>query len=300
MRKLIFPVLLAIVSAVFLLFRLPDVKVLKVLRVPELMMALGFGGTLGVCGVLFQGTLKNPLAEPYTLGVASGAGFGATLFVFLSLPGEIGALLGGLTSVLLLALASKVFRDSLSILLFGVGISIFLSSGIVLLYALMPSHALQNSLFFTLGYVTPVSFKLAVLLLAASVALLAGALFKSRTVDLLSLGDEIAFFSGIDPGEERVKLLLVSSLVLSLFVSYCGIVGFVGIIVPHVARFLGFRCGADLVVQSFFGGALTLTAAQLLAKNVAPPLVLPAGVVTAVVGVPFFLYVLWRYSGGRG
>lgn len=300
MRKLIFPILLILTSFVFLWFRLPDAKVLKILRIPELLVTVSFGGVLGVCGVIFQGALRNPLAEPYTLGVASGAGFGATLALFFGFPAELGALAGGFASIFALTLASRIFRDSLSILLLGVGISTFLSSGILLLYALMPSYTLQDSLYFTLGYVSPLPLKVCALLSLAAVFLLAISVLRSRSVDLLSLGDEIAFFSGINPNEERVKLLLVSSLILSLFVSYCGIIGFVGIIVPHVVRFLGFRAQTNLAVQSFFGGALTLLVAQLLSKTVAYPLILPAGAVTAIIGVPFFLYVLWRYSGGRG
>ncbi len=300
MQKLVLLLTPILSSLLFLFYGLPDERILKFIRIPELLLTFGLGGTLAYAGAVFQGTLKNPLAEPYTLGIASGAGFGATLFSFLKLPIEAGALTGGLTSVFLLLFAYTLFKDTLSILLFGVGISSLLSALILLLYAILPVYSLQDALFFTLGYITPVSIKVSLVLFLISLLFLFVFSLKSRSLDLLSLGDETAFFSGIEPERERVKLLVLSSIPISLFVSECGIIGFVGIVVPHISRFLGFRVGGELLFSSYLIGASFLTLSQLIAKNLVLPTVLPSGAVTAVLGVPFFLYVLWRYSGGRG
>ncbi len=300
MRKIVPVFLLLISSLLLLLYKVPDLKVLKLLRIPELLLTVGFGGILGASGALFQGVLKNPLAEPYTLGVASGAGLGATLFSYLNLSVELGALIGGFSAVLILLFAYSLFKDSLSILLFGVGISSLFSSVILFLYALMPSYSLQDALLFTLGYIYPTSTETALFLFFTSIFFLTAFLLKSRSLDLLSLGDETAFFSGIEPTRERVEILILSSIPVSLFVSFCGIVGFIGVVVPHISRFLGFRVGRELLIYSFVLGSSFLTLSQWLSKNLFGGVVLPSGALTAFLGVPFFLYILWRYSGGRG
>ena len=300
MRKIVPILLLLISSLLLLLYKVPDLKVLKLLRIPELLLTIGFGGILGASGALFQGVLKNPLAEPYTLGVASGAGLGATLFSYFNLSVELGALIGGFSAVFILLFAYSLFKDSLSILLFGVGISSLFSSVILFLYALMPSYSLQDALLFTLGYIYPTSTETALFLFFTSLFFLTAFLLKSRSLDLLSLGDETAFFSGIEPTRERVEILILSSIPVSLFVSFCGIVGFIGVVVPHISRFLGFRVGRELLIYSFVLGSSFLTLSQWLSKNLFGGVVLPSGALTAFLGVPFFLYILWRYSGGRG
>ncbi len=278
----------------------PPREILVKLRLPELLLSFGFGGSLAAAGGVFQGVLRNPLAEPYTLGSAAGAALGASVASVSGFPVEWGALAGGLGAVLLVLLAFKLFSDPLSVLLFGVGLTAFFSALILFLYALFPIYTLQEALLFTLGYITPVSLMLALILFLLSLLFTGFLLKRSMSLDLLSLGDETAFFSGIDPQKERFLLLVLSSVPVSLFVAYCGVIGFVGIVVPHAVRFLGYRTGKLFLPVSFLVGGGALSLSQWLARTILYPTVLPAGVITALLGVPLFLYILWRYTGGRG
>jgi len=293
-------VLTILPPVLFLFWGVPSEKVILFLRLPELLLSFGFGGSLAVAGGVFQGTLKNPLAEPYTLGTAAGAALGAAVASVFGFSLEWGALFGGFSSVLLIVLAFRLFSDPLSVLLFGVGLTAFFSALILFLYALFPIYTFQEALLFTLGYITPVEVSVALFLFLLSLIFLLFINLRSRVLDLISLGDETAFFSGIDPRRERFLLLFLSSLPVSLFVAYCGIIGFIGIVVPHAVRFLGYRQGKQLLPLSFAVGGGILTFSHLIAKALLYPTVLPAGVVTALLGVPLFLYILWRYTGGRG
>lgn len=299
MRKVTLFMLTVLPPVLFLFWGFPSKKLVLFLRLPELFLSFGFGGSLAVAGGVFQGALKNPLAEPYTLGTAAGAALGAALSSVFGFPLEGGALFGGLFSVLLIVLAFRLFSDPLSVLLFGVGLTAFFSALILFLYALFPVYTLQEALLFTLGYISPVEVTTAVFLFLISLIFLLFITIRSRALDLISLGDETAFFSGVDPRRERFLLLILSSLPLSLFVAYCGIIGFIGIVVPHAVRFLGYRQGKQLLPLSFAVGGGSLTLSHLIAKVLLYPTVLPAGVVTALLGVPLFLYILWRYTGGR-
>ena len=287
-------------SLLLLFWGFPSKTVVLELRLPELLLSFGFGGSLAAAGGVFQGALKNPLAEPYTLGTAAGAALGAALASVSGFSVELGALFGGLFSVLLIVLSFRVFSDPLSVLLFGVGLTAFFSAAVLFLYALFPVYTLEEALLFTLGYITPIKVSLSLLLFTVSLIFLVLLTVRSRSLDLISLGDETAFFSGVDPKRERFLLLTISSVPVSLFVACCGVIGFVGIVVPHAVRFLGYRTGKFLLPVSFLVGGGALTLSQWLARTLLYPTVLPAGVVTALLGVPLFLYILWRYTGVRG
>ncbi len=288
--------LLLLTAAVFYLFlcwKLSDGKILVWLRLPEALVAFSFGGILGVTGVVYQGVLKNPLASPYILGVSAGAAFGATVAAFFSFPVVFGSVLGSLASVFLLVLFSAVYRTSTEILLFGVGMNAFLSSLILFLYAVMPSSTVQDALFFTLGFISPQPLKFSALLFLLSLLALFILFPFGKWVDALSLG-ELGLLSGVRFEREGIILLVLSALFVSLFVGVVGIVGFVGIVVPHIGRLLGFRVSNYLMPVSFLIGGVLLLFSQFLARTLVYPTVLPVGAVTAVVGVPLFLYVLWR------
>ncbi|TCK04553.1 FecCD family ABC transporter permease [Phorcysia thermohydrogeniphila] len=285
-------------SALLLFWNLPEGgrEILLDIRLPELLLALSFGGLLGVGGCIYQGVLRNPLADPYILGVSAGGAFGATLGTVLNGNLEIFALMGGMATILLLLLVSLAFHDSLRVLLFGVGVNAFLSACVFFAYAVIPTLSLQEAIYFTLGFIPPVSIKEAFLLLLLSLALLLLLLPFSREVDALSLGEELSYFSGVQFRKEGVFLLALTSAVVSVFVAKTGIVGFVGIVVPHAVRFLGFRVHRELLPVSFLAGGALLIFSQAIARNVIYPTVLPVGVVASLIGVPAFLYILWRFS----
>jgi len=287
-------------SFLFLFWHDPSGAVLWHLRLPQLLLILGYGGALSLSGTFYQNALNNPLAEPFILGVASGAALGVGFSLLFGGSPELGALAGGLLTVLLLFTFSAFFRDSLSLLLFGVGLSSFFSAGLLFLFALMPFRTLQDAFLFTVGLIPPVSLKVGLSLFSTSLLFLGVSFVLRKSVDLLALGEELAFFSGVDPFKERVKLIVVSSAVVSLFIAYCGIVGFVGLMVPHFVRLLGLRSGFERLLASFLSGAATLTLAQFLATWTLYPTQLPVGVITGLIGAPAFLALLWRSRSVRG
>ena len=287
-------------SLLFLTWRAPSSEILVSFRFPELLSALSFGSTLAVSGAVFQNTLRNPLAEPYTLGVASASALGAVLSLLINLRPELGAVLFSSLSVLIIWFAGKLFKNTFSILLFGVGINALFSALILFSYALIPSYTLTDAIYVTLGFITPPSLKVSLLLVLLSLLTLVLGLYFKREVELLPLGSEIAYFSGVDSEGALLKLLVLFSLPVAVFISLFGIVGFVGIVVPHFVRLLGFRVGKAFILLNYLLGGALLIFSQFLSREVLYPTLLPVGVVTALFGAPAFIYLLWRYSGARG
>ncbi|WP_163328656.1 FecCD family ABC transporter permease [Desulfurobacterium thermolithotrophum] len=273
-----------------------DKTILIDIRLPELLLAFSVGGLLGMGGGIFQGVFRNPLADPYILGVSAGGALGATISAWQGINIEFGALLGGLLTVFLISIVSFFLMDNLKILLFGVGINAFLSAFILFLFAVIPFYSVQDAFFFTLGYIPSIEIETALRYLLLSLLALLVFLPVAFRLDALSLGDELSFFSGISPNKEKFFYIIVISCFVSLFVAKAGIIGFVGIVVPHAVRFLGFRLYKEVLPLSFILGGSILVFSQGLAKNIFPPVVLPVGVITSIIGVPAFLYIVWRYS----
>jgi len=287
-------------SLLFLFYGSPGREVVLSVRLPELLSTFAVGSILSLSGAVYQNTLRNPLAEPYTLGVASASALGAVVSVALGFRPEGGALLFSLLSLLLLLFAGRVFRSSFSILLFGVGLNALFSALILFAYAILPSYTLTDALYFTLGFITPPSLKLALFLCSISLIWLFAALIVKRPVELLPLGSEMAYFSGVNSERATVSLLLTFTVPVALTVSLFGIIGFVGIVIPHAVRLLGYRLGSGFILFTFLLGGGLLVLSQLIARQLLYPTLLPAGVITALLGAPAFIYLLWRYSGGRG
>lgn len=263
-------------------------------RVPRALAATGAGAALACCGAVFQGLLLNPLAEPYTLGIASGAALGAALAITLGLPFLTPlAFAGGLLSLSLVWLLGRRtdFIEPTRLILAGVIVSSILSAGITLLQVLAGQQVAAIVLWL-LGSFTRSSWSMAGwTLLASFVALLLGLSFH-RELDIIGSGGKAASF-GVN--EERLRLLLLAgcSLVTAAVVSSCGVIGFVGLVIPHLIRILLGPSHGPLLLLSWLGGGVLMVGADLVARLLGE---LPIGVVTALVGGPVFCYLLWRRS----
>ncbi|MEO2068864.1 MAG: iron ABC transporter permease [Desulfurobacteriaceae bacterium] len=301
MQKLLKAFLITLVTAFSFLFSLfvglPEVNktIVFQLRLPELILAFAVGGILSISGGIFQGIFRNPLADPYILGVSAGSAFGATLSAWKGWNVEVGALLGGIISVFLIFLASIFLRENLRIILFGIGLNAFFSALILFFFAIIPFYSIQDALFFSLGYIPSVELTTSLVYLNLAILMLTIFLAISPRIDSLSLGEELSYFSGISTFEKVIYIILVSSFV-SVFIAKTGIIGFVGIVVPHAVRLLGFRILRELLPFSFILGGSVLVFSQGMAKTILSPVVLPVGVITSLIGVPAFLFIVWRYS----
>lgn len=276
-------------------------KILLELRLPRIVVALLMGSALGVAGAILQGVFRNPLADPYVLGTSSGAALAAA-FGLLATQGTVVwlvpclALIGALTTS---AVVVFLGRDAWGVraerlLLAGVGIGFFLSAILMLVMSLAQADGVKRALLWMAGDLAGADWTLVP---AAAVLMLLGfvlGLSRRRGLNALALGDEVAFGLGLEPGRERMLLVLAAALLTAAAVALGGIVGFVGLMVPHGVRML---VGADarrVLPLSAVGGGMLLCLADTVGRSLLPPVEIPAGVVTALIGAPWFLVMLRR------
>jgi iron complex transport system permease protein len=272
------------------------------LRLPRVAMALIAGGGLAMAGAVFQAVLRNPLAEPYILGVAGGAAVGAVGAMTLGLatvPAAVplAALLGaGAAILLVLRIAVRVGHalDTRVLLLAGVVVGAFFNAIILLLLTLAEVESFRSAIFWMMGSLAGSSWSsvslLALYVIPAALLLLG----LARPLNLLAIGDETALFLGARVNRVKLMAYLVASLLVAAAVATCGVIGFIGLIVPHAVRLVW---GSDyrlLLPASLLGGGTFLLLADTAARTLTAPAELPVGVVTALVGVPIFVVLLRR------
>lgn len=279
--------------------------ILMQIRVPRVLMAALAGAGLSLSGLVFQAIFRNPMAEPYLLGVASGASLGASLYLLIGLPflfiSSIGltasAFLGSLLSVfLILSLASRSGNNVSALLLAGVAFSSIAQAGVSIMM-MLNREKVERIVFWTLGSFSSAHMTKVTLLLIILVPSTLFIFFKHRELDLLTLGHEEAHSLGINPERVSLQLLLVSCLMTAVIVSNCGIIGFAGLLVPHLMRLISGPGHRKLIFNSLLGGALLMIVSDLLARTIIAPAEIPVGVLTALTGGPFFLYLLHRNTG---
>lgn len=282
------------------------VSILTKLRLPRVLLSLLCGAALSVSGAVMQSVLRNPLASGYTLGVSSGASLGAALVLLLGLRLPlIGAatlpaagFAFGLATVLLAMALSARFDPGLrsdTIVLTGMVISLFVSAILSLLCSLN-RESLERLYFWQLGSFSGATMEECALLLVLLALALPCLLRLCGEMDILTFGDELAGTSGFSPKRTRTALILLATLLTGTAVSACGAIGFVDLVMPHLARRLvGPRHRALLPACALLGG-ICMMLADLAARTVLSPRELPVGAVTALFGAPFFLLV---YFGRR-
>lgn len=280
-------------------------RIVLSLRLPRALLGALVGGALSFSGTAFQALLRNPLADPYILGVSSGAAVGALASVllqpegaFFSLPlsAFLGASLAASAVFLLARRRAGVSRERL--ILMGVIVGAFLNAIILTMVALAPPGGIPGAIFWLmgdLGFGTPERvLRLAPYVIAGTAALF----LLARGLDILLLGDEAAFQAGLPLERVKAAAYLTASLLAGAVVAVSGIIGFVGLIVPHGARVLVGSGHRRLLPAAFLLGGAFLVTADLIARTASPTGELPVGAVTALSGAPFFLYLL-RRNGGK-
>lgn len=273
------------------------------IRLPRVILAIAVGGALSVAGTILQGLFRNPLVEPYTLGISGGASLGVCIAILTGLPALLGVtaypLAGfagaGIVIVLVYGLGLRTGRlHPNTMLLIGVMISFVSSSLVMLLMAVSEQDDLSNIVFWIMGSLDEPSPVLIRLVLAGSLAGLVIALCHSLALNAMVLGDDEAALLGIHTARARKVLFVTASLLTGLSVSAGGIIMFVGLIVPHFMRMIAGSDHRILIISSFLGGACFLTFCDVLARMVIAPLELPVGVITGIIGGVVFIYVLGR------
>ncbi|HEY1998334.1 iron ABC transporter permease [Paraburkholderia sp.] len=277
------------------------------IRLPYAVMALLVGASLGLSGAEMQTILNNPLASPYTLGVSAAAAFGASLAIVLdiAIPGvsqtwivSANAFVFALFSALLLdGVARWRGMNTSGVVLLGIALVFAFHALVELMQFVASADALQGLVFWTLGSLARADWpKIAVLALALALALPLS-MRNAWTLTALRLGEDRAASFGIDVRRLRLGTLLRVSILSALAVSFVGTIGFVGLIAPHIARTLFGEDHRFYLPGSMLIGALTLSLASIASKMIIPGVLIPVGIVTALVGIPLFLGIVVRLQG---
>lgn len=271
------------------------------LRLPRAALTSLVGGGLALSGSVFQALLRNPLADPYILGVSSGAAVGAVLAVTLgwslrapaALP--LAAFGGALLAIILVfRIASGVGRalDTRVLLLSGVALGAFFNAIILLVLTFSSVESFRSAIFWMMGSLSGATWGAAGLLALYLVPSSALLIALARPLNLMSVGEETAAYLGVRIERVKIAAYLLASVMVAAAVSLAGAIGFVGLVVPHVLRLLWGSDHRLLLPASLIGGATFLLIADTVARTVAAPAELPVGVVTALVGVPVFVALL--------
>lgn len=281
-----------------------DAMIFWQIRVPRVLLAMFAGMGLSLGGVVFQAIFRNPLATPFTLGVAGGASLGVTLSIFLglnltilgvsgiSLSALVGAM-GAIAIVYGIARATGNISPN-TMLLGGVAISFFFSSLILLLQYLGDMSDSFRIIHWLMGDLSRASVDtvLQILPFIVSGALITGLLH--RELNLLSINDDLAASCGLHVERMRIILFLAVSLMIAGIVTVCGPIGFVGIMAPHICRLLVGSNHRNLIPASLLFGGIFLTLCDTLARTISISAEVPVGIITAILGGPFFLWLLFR------
>lgn len=273
-------------------------------RLPRVLLAALVGAGLSGVGLIVQAMVRNALADPYVLGISSGASVGATSVVLFGAFGALGiyalstaAFLGALGATLLVYLMARSAAGlvPLRLVLTGTALGYGFSAATTVLVFMAPhGDAARSVMFWLLGSLAGATWQMVPLVAVVCALGLAVIATSARQLNALSMGDEVSAALGMNASRFRLLLFVVAAAMTGCFVSICGAVGFVGLVVPHVARLL---VGADhrrLIVLTPLLGAVFLVTADLLARTLIPPQELPLGAITAAVGVPVFVLLMRR------
>jgi iron complex transport system permease protein len=278
-----------------------EIVIISQIRLPRIFLSIFVGIALASAGVIFQGLFRNPMADPFVIGVSAGAAFGATIgLVFITGVGLLGistitifALLGALaTTFLVYSISSARGKVSVTtLLLSGIALSAMLSA-MTSFIMIFRTHDLAKIIFWIMGGLTAASWYKFNIIAPMVVVLIIISGFYMRDLNIISLGDERAAQLGVQT--ERVKkiLLIMASLIAALAVSVSGIIGFVGLVTPHILRLIVGPDHKILYPTSAVAGGIVLLMSDTLARTILMPREIPVGIITSIVGVPFFLYLL--------
>ena len=268
------------------------------IRFPRVLLATIVGATLSLGGLVFQALLRNPLAEPFILGISGGSAIGAIIGILLGLsrfPGIcftafLGSL-GTLALILVMSTGKSILRKD-ALLLSGVMVNAFCSAIIMFLVSITQDARLHNIIFWLMGDLSAAELPQVVILGAILIPCFILVFVFSHAMNLLMMGKDMALTMGINIKAVTLTLLIVTSFMVSATVSFSGLVGFVGLVIPHLLRLV---LGPDhrfLVPACLFGGAAYLVLCDLLARTLPQQGEMPAGVITALIGAPLFIILL--------
>ncbi|SUP81480.1 FecCD family ABC transporter permease [Yersinia wautersii] len=277
------------------------------IRLPYALMAVVIGLSLGLAGAEMQTILNNPLASPFTLGVSSAAAFGAALAIVsgIGIPGvldqwfiSVNAFIFALFAALMLDGITRWTRVASSgVVLFGIALVFTFNALVSMMQFIASEDTLQGLVFWTMGSLARASWAKLGIMLAVFTLMLPLSMMNSWKLTALRLGEDRAISFGIDVRRLRLGTLLRISMLSALAVAFVGPIGFIGLVAPHIARMIFGEDHRFYLPASALIGALVLSMASIASKNLIPGIIIPVGIVTSLVGVPFFLSIILRHRG---
>lgn len=277
-------------------------EILVSIRLPRIIISLLMGMALGASGAVLQGILRNPLADPYILGISSGAALTAATGIIAGF-----TFLGVITIPLLAfagALITGIFVGALGwkrggfwperLLLAGVGLGFLFSALLMLIMSISSDEGLRRATLWIFGDLSMADWHVIPYGLLFITTGFIICISRAKALNALILGDELSHSLGFSPRKERFILFVSVGLMTAASVSMGGMIGFIGLIIPHIGRFLIGSDSKVLIPVSALGGGMLLCLADLIAKSILSPMELPAGIITAIIGAPYFLYLLRR------
>lgn len=281
------------------------------IRLPRVLLGALCGAGLALCGVLMQCVTKNPIAEPYILGISSGASCGAVAIIVLGGMSSIGitsitsgAFIGSILSgILVFAIGTQMGRTTSTtrLVLSGMAIStIFSALTNLIIYSAKNSNQAKNALFWTIGSLGGAKWDILLIPFIALVFVIIVSFIMSKSLDILLLGDDSAVILGINVKLVKSVILILATLLTSTLVAITGAIGFIGLVVPHVCRTIAGSDHKKLIILSALVGSIFLILSDVVARWIFPPIEIPIGIITSLVGGPFFLYLISKknYSFG--
>ena len=270
------------------------------LRIPRIVLSVLVGAALSVCGAAYQSVFRNPLTDPYVLGISSGASLGAAVAILLGLEAYLlgvgaCALVSGLLTILVIYRIASIGNrmHTTTLLLTGVCIT-FLMSALISFHMVLRQDKMDSIIFWTMGSFASASWT-DVAIVAPVVAVGIGVvLYHCRDLNLLLAGSETAKSLGVEVERVKKVLLLATTLMVAFCVSTCGVIGFVGLVVPHCIRLVSGPDNRRIVPYAIVVGALFLLMCDTMARTLLMPAELPVGSLTALVGAPLFIYLLYK------
>ncbi len=287
-------------------------NVVWLIRMPRVLLAIAVGAGLALCGTIMQATVQNPLAEPYILGISSGASLGATFSIMLGLGAfslfsvssvSFWAFLGALgASVLVLMLSSLGSKiSSAKLVLSGTVVSALCTSLSNFIMSIASNaEGMQDVKFWTMGSLASAKWQNIGFVFIVVILFCLFFLTQGRTLNVMLMGDEASMTLGLNLNLYRRIYMIMTSLLTGILVATCGIIGFVGLIIPHISRSIVGSDHKRLVPTSILLGAIFLIWADVFARIALPNAELSIGIITGLVGAPFFVYILFRKGFGYG
>lgn len=270
------------------------------IRIPRTLFAVLAGAGLSICGLAFQSIFRNPLSDPYILGVSSGASLGASIAIVLGLENiflgisGMSFLFAFLSVIIIIKIASYGNRiHTTTLLLAGISIN-FLASAFISLLMIINQEQIEKIVFWTMGSLSNIDYNS---LLSIGIAVAIGIIcitYHARALNALLIDTQTAKTLGVNVERTKKVILFVCTLMVALIVSESGVIGFIGLVVPHIVRLLIGSDNRRMIPFSILGGIIFMLASDLLSRTIMPPSEVPVGSITALIGSPFFIYLLFN------